>query len=132
MQIHRFSLGDRATIVIRILHAKEPAMNAAPSICLPARQLFVLPDASSARLVCTSGCLWLTLDGDARDIILKPGESFETRERRRAIVYAVERSSFALEAAAPQGTMRRRLSKNRSDWSRSPIVWAATRAASSG
>ena len=40
--------------------------------------------------------------------------------------------ALALRAAAPQRTMRRRLSKNSSDWSRSPIVWAATRAASPG
>lgn len=107
-------------------------MNDAPSVCLPARQLFVLPDASSARVLCTSGCLWVTLDDDPRDVVLQPGERFETRIRRRAILYAVERSSFVLAAAAPQETVRRRLSKNRSDCSRSPIVWAATRAASSG
>lgn len=107
-------------------------MNDAPTVCLPARQLFVLPDAASARILCTCGCLWVTLDGDPRDVVLHPGDRFETPERRRAILYAVERSSFVLAAAAPQATMRRRLSKNRSDCMRSPIVWAATRAASSG
>ena len=107
-------------------------MNDAPTVCLPSHQLFELPDASLARILCTSGCLWLTLDNDPRDVILQAGDSFETSAQRRALLYAVERSAFVLDAAAPQPTMRRRLSKNRSDCSRSPIVWAATRAASSG
>lgn len=106
-------------------------MREGPTISLPARQLFEMPDASAARILCTAGCLWLTLDEDRRDVILEPGDSFEADEARRALLYAIEPSSFTLVAPA-QRTMRRRLSKNSSDWSRSPIVWAATRAASSG
>lgn len=106
-------------------------MIAGPTISLPTRQLFQIPDASSVRILCTAGCLWLTLDGDERDVVLEPGDSFETPDARRALIYAMETSSFLL-AAEPQRTMRRRLSKNRSDCSRSPIVWAATRAASPG
>lgn len=102
-----------------------------PTITLPPRQLFEIPDASSARILCTAGCLWLTIDGDARDVILQPGDSFEEGRPRRALLYAMEPTTFVL-AARPQRTMRRRLSKNSSDCSRSPIVWAATRAASSG
>lgn len=102
-----------------------------PTITLPPRQLFEIPDASSARILCTAGCLWLTLDGDLRDVILEAGDSFEDALPRRALLYAMEPATFLL-SARPQRTMRRRLSKNSSDWSRSPIVWAATRAASSG
>lgn len=64
-------------------------------------------------------------------MILYPGDSFEGEAARRALLYATEPSSFTL-LVPPQRTMRRRLSKNSSDWSRSPIVWAATRAASAG
>lgn len=106
-------------------------MEPGPTVSLPARQLFEIPDASSARILCTSGCLWLTLDHDQRDVILEPGDSFEADAPRRALLYAMEGSAFRLEAR-PQRTMRRRLAKNRSDCRRSPIVWAATRAASSG
>lgn len=106
-------------------------MNEGPTVSLPARQMFAIPDASSARVLCTAGSLWLTLDGDPRDVILAPGDSFETGEPRRALLYAFEGSAFVL-APAPQRTMRRRLSKNRSDCMRSPAVWAATRAASAG
>jgi len=102
-----------------------------PTISLPARQLFEMPDASAVRILCTAGRLWLTLDDDLRDVILEPGDSFEAGAARRALFYAMEPSAFTL-LAQPQRTVRRRLSKNSSDWSRSPIVWAATRAASSG
>lgn len=105
-------------------------MNDGLTVSLPARQLFALPDASCVRVLCTSGCLWLTLDDDPRDVILHPGDSFGFDAPRRALLYATERSDFVLSPAA-EGTMRRRLSKNSSDCSRSPIVWAATRAATS-
>lgn len=106
-------------------------MNEGPTITLPARQLFALPDASSARILCTCGCLWVTVDGDLRDVVLEPGDSFEAQEPRRALLYALQGSAFVL-SERPQRTLRRRLSKNSSDCSRSPAVWSATRAASSG
>lgn len=106
-------------------------MEPVPTVCLPARQLFGITDASQVRILCTAGSLWLTLDHDTRDVILRPGESFESDQPRRALLYAFEASAFAL-APAVQRNERRRLSKNSSDWSRSPSVWAATRAASAG
>jgi hypothetical protein len=129
MQIRRFGSQGAASILIRIVHAKEPAMEPGPTVSLPARQLFEIPDASQARVLCTAGCLWLTLDGDLRDLILQPGDRFEEAQPRRLLLYAIEPSAFQL---APQRSVRLRLSKNRSDCMRSPIVWAATRAASSG
>ena len=106
-------------------------MEAVPTVTLPARQLFEIADAAGVRVLCTAGSLWLTLDHDPRDIILQPGDSFEAEAPRRLLLYAFEASTFAL-AGTPQRKVRRRLSKNRSDCMRSPSVWAATRAASSG
>jgi hypothetical protein len=106
-------------------------MPSLPTVCLPARQLFEISDASAVRIQCTSGSLWLTLDHDTRDIVLNAGDSFETDQPRRALLYAFEASAFALSAPA-QRSVRRKLSKNSSDWSRSPSVWAATRAAIPG
>ena len=100
-------------------------MTTGPTVSLPARQLFAIADASTARITCTGGCLWLTLDDDPRDVILEPGDSFATGEHRRALLYAMQGSSFRL-SAQPQRTMRRRLSKNRSDCSRSPSVCSPT------
>jgi len=101
------------------------------TVTLPARQLFSLADASTVRIVCTDGCLWLTLDDDPRDVILEAGECFEAHHPRRALLYALRGSAFVVEPRL-QGTMRRSAEKNSSDCMRSPAVWAATRAASSG
>lgn len=106
-------------------------MEPGATVCLPARALFALPDASSARILCTRGSIWLTLDHDPRDVVLEAGDTFETDEPRRALLYALQGAAFVLDSR-PQPSMRRKLAKNRSDCSRSPSVWAATRAASSG
>ena len=98
---------------------------------LPSRQLFTVADAAAVRIGCTTGSLWLTLDNDQHDVVLEAGECFETAEHRRALVYAFEPSTFELEAR-PQPSMRPSAAKNSSDCSRSPSVWAPTRAASSG
>jgi hypothetical protein len=104
-------------------------MTSVPTVCLPARQLFEVADASAVRIVCTAGCLWITLDHDTRDVILEPGDGFEAEQPRRALVYAFTPSSFTMDGT-DQRRVRRRLWKKSSDWSRSPRLWAATRAAS--
>lgn len=71
-----------------------------PSVSLPPRQLFERPDAASARILCTAGCLWVTIDHDPRDVVLHPGESFEGTAGRRALVYALEPSAFVLAPAS--------------------------------
>ena len=66
--------------------------------------LYEVPDAWGLTLRCESGCLWVTLDNDARDIILDAGQSFVPQEHQRAIVYALETSRLKLEpvrVAAP-------------------------------
>jgi hypothetical protein len=104
-------------------------MQAVPTITLPERQLFEITDAAGVRILCTAGCLWLTLDHDQRDVVLQPGDSFETQEPRRALLYAFEPSTFALAQAAPGAP--RSLAKSRAG-SRLPAVWAATRPAGAG
>nr|WP_283254252.1 DUF2917 domain-containing protein [Ramlibacter paludis] len=71
---------------------------------LAARRLFDIPDAASVHIRCTSGSLWITLDHDARDIVLEAGESFSTPEHKRALLYALEPASFAL-SCVPHGAM---------------------------
>ena len=79
-------------------------------ISLPATQLFDIPDAAGLRLHCGEGCLWITLDGDSRDIVLQAGESFEVAERRRALIYALEPSRLGVvrpAAASAHAASRR-------------------------
>jgi hypothetical protein len=105
-------------------------MPALPTVCLPARQLFEIGDASAVRVLCTAGCLWLTLDHDTRDFILEPGDSFELPEPRRALLYAFEASAFAL-APTEQAARQDRPFKVSAP-SRHASVWAATRSATPG
>ena len=61
-----------------------------------------VPDAAGLDITCTSGSLWLTLDGDLRDIILTAGsndDTFRTSEHRVALVYALRDSQVQVSAA---------------------------------
>ena len=67
-------------------------------VTLEHRGLFDIADAAAVSLRCDSGDLWITLDNDPRDIVLRAGEVFNTDEHRRALVYALGVSALTLEA----------------------------------
>jgi Protein of unknown function (DUF2917) len=95
---------NRVSIFICITNAKGLSMNPANTpmtVEMAHRALLVVPDAAGLALVCRSGSLWVTLDHDARDVILNPGERFATAGHHRAIVYALEASTLRLEAPVP-------------------------------
>lgn len=68
-----------------------------PRIPLRARGLARLPDAASSRIVCESGSVWITLDGDPRDIVLLPGESFRVDRRAGVLMYALEDTCLRID-----------------------------------
>ena len=74
---------------------------------LQPQAMFNLPDAAGAHIVCRSGCLWITLDGDLRDFVLEAGESFTTTEHRRALIYALKPSCMAVSSSGQAATGRR-------------------------
>lgn len=47
---------------------------------------------------CLDGCVWLTFDGDCRDIVLEAGESHVADRRARLIMYALQASAVRLRA----------------------------------
>jgi hypothetical protein len=54
------------------------------------------------RVECVSGSLWITQDGDPRDIVLAPGESFAFDHKGDALISALDDASFLLlESCAP-------------------------------
>jgi hypothetical protein len=55
-----------------------------------------VPDAAGVQIGCVEGTVWLTLDGDERDIILEAGEAFTAPEHRRALIYAMRPSRISL------------------------------------
>ena len=68
--------------------------------------LFRLHDALGLQVLCISGCLWVTQDGDPRDIVLEAGESFTIDRPGDALLSALHRSRFALLDEAPLPTHR--------------------------
>lgn len=46
--------------------------------------------APGAEVICVAGCVWVTADGDPRDVVLAPGQVFTGRAGARLGVYALE------------------------------------------
>jgi hypothetical protein len=87
-------------------HTKEPIMpfDFAPLVSqqqfLPGRRSLKLDDARGTVIAVESGCLWVTMESDTRDIILMPGMRFEVDRGGRTIIAAEEDSRFALLATS--------------------------------
>ncbi|MCX7172950.1 MAG: DUF2917 domain-containing protein [Proteobacteria bacterium] len=59
-------------------------------------ELFALSDIQDHVLSCGSGELWITVDGDRRDIILAPGESLRIESRVPVVITALRASTLNL------------------------------------
>lgn len=97
-------------IFILTKHFKGLAMHISHTrhdFALAKRAMHRLP-ATAHQLVCNSGSLWITQDGDPRDIILNPGDCFESDGRRLAIAYALDAASMTLRTACPATAPLRR------------------------
>jgi hypothetical protein len=74
---------------------------------LPGRGTLQLDDAEGSVIAVESGCLWITMENDPRDIVLVPGMRFEIDRSGRTILAAEEDSRFGLLAPSdchcPQG-----------------------------
>ena len=72
---------------------------------LPGRSTLQLDDAEGTVIAVESGCLWITMENDSRDIVLAPGMRFEIDRSGRTIIAAEEDSRFGLLAPAdcPEG-----------------------------
>ena len=79
-------------------------------LALAKRSVQVLPPETDL-VSCRSGSIWITQDGDQKDIILQPGERFVPQPKRRAILYGLEASVATLRqqvpTAAPHSIVRR-------------------------
>ena len=62
------------------------------TVALARQTTMRIPDPAGLEITATRGTLWLTLDGDLRDIILTAGtvdDTFVTTEHRVALLYAL-------------------------------------------
>lgn len=67
---------------------------------LPRRGSLVLDGAQGTTIVVDSGCLWVTLERDPRDIVLAKGMRFAIDRRGRTVVVAEEDSRIRLTRGA--------------------------------
>ena len=62
-----------------------------------------IPDPAGLEITCTSGSVWITLEGILHDVILTAGTSddtFITRSHRSALIYALTESQIVIAAPA--------------------------------
>ena len=69
-------------------------------LCLADNVPFRLLSATGVRVVCTAGVLWLTVEGEAGDILLAAGESHLVRGRGLALLEAIGTGRVRFERAA--------------------------------
>jgi Protein of unknown function (DUF2917) len=67
---------------------------------LAGRRTLQLDDVEGTVISVESGCLWLTMQDDSRDIVLTPGMRFEVDRSGRTLVTAEEDTRFGLLATA--------------------------------
>lgn len=58
--------------------------------------LLALRDAQGTQILCHDGALWVTQEGDIRDVIVGPGEALTIREPGLTVVSAVNPSTLTL------------------------------------
>jgi hypothetical protein len=84
-------------------------------ICLPKGQAALLDDARGAWVRCRGGSVWVTQEGDRRDVVLEPGDSVRIERDGMAVVSALRDASVDVQPAPEHGGRREAL---RSGWRR--------------
>ncbi len=69
-------------------------------LCLKSHQLLKVRRGSGHTIVCHNGSVWLTQQGDGRDIVLGAGESFALDRNGVALVQALEQSAVSIAPPA--------------------------------
>jgi len=74
------------------------------TVTLARDSLLAVRDGAGTRIVCRSGSLWITQEGDVRDAIIGPADVFTIRKSGLTIVTALQSSSLTLTGPDAQGT----------------------------
>ncbi|MGH8712428.1 MAG: DUF2917 domain-containing protein [Casimicrobiaceae bacterium] len=77
-----------------------PKIQPGRRMCLPAHEALVLDNAEGTTIAVDTGCLWVTLESDPRDVVLMPGMRFEIDRSGRTVIAAEDDSRFRLLDAA--------------------------------
>jgi hypothetical protein len=88
---------------MRILHAKELTMYTDLKLAatsLPRGQLQRLQDARDRVVVCLQGSLWLTQEGDTRDLVLEAGDEVRIDRDGLTLLHALRDARYLLSDQA--------------------------------
>lgn len=90
------------------------AFQTLPAVNLLRRQVIQLRARKGERIECRTGQLWLTQDGDPRDVILAANQSFVVDRSGPVVVSALEDAAFAFQRETPHrdSTVRRAASRD--------------------
>jgi hypothetical protein len=66
------------------------------ALLLEHRQTIELIDAAGATAALEKGCLWITMDGDRRDIVLGAGQSWTVERNGRTLLHAAAPSTLRI------------------------------------
>lgn len=86
-----------------------------------------IADEPGATITCVDGCLWITRNGCAKDIVLAAGESYRVPDATPHTVNAFGPSQAILLRAAPRCQERapRRYKQAVVEWAGRPLKWLA-------
>lgn|SRR5574340_1813911 len=79
------------------------------TVDLPRRRTLELCDAAGVRVADLSGSVWITLDGDTRDVVLGPGQSFDIDRGGVALVHATADARLEIMHGEGKPEMRGRV-----------------------
>lgn len=71
----------------------------ASDISLAYRGIHAVTSFRGGRIECTEGSVWLTHDGDCRDVVLEAGQSHWTDRDSRLVIYALSSAAVRLTSA---------------------------------
>lgn len=72
-----------------------------PRLTLEPGQVVSLDDACGALIEPNGGRVWVTLEGERRDFVLRPGQTMQVCRAGRTVVQAVERVGVTLREGVP-------------------------------
>lgn len=85
-------------------------------LCLADNQPLSLRQARGVRVVCMAGTLWLTVDGEAGDVFLRPGQSHRIASNGLTLVESIGAGRMRLERSPRLAGLRRHLARLGGAW----------------
>jgi hypothetical protein len=73
----------------------KPVLDIKP-VRLAARTVHCIEDGKGLQVTAVAGAVWLTQDGDLRDVVLTRGQSFILDRQGRAVAYALKDAAIVV------------------------------------